>query len=179
MEANHPYAEVHLHCGTRERIGAPLSTPSSSLYNHGWSRLVSPQSDDSVTIRHPLFDRDFRKWSSIFLQNFILVPIGITTPSTMAAAFTYPHGRLTTFELDYGPKGWFLKYLFGSSNMTATRFIQTTTTQWPIVKWNSTWRYFRRTRPRTFTTRTTISTTTLGNDLFLLSMDRKKTIEHF
>ena len=57
--------------------------------------------------------------------------------------------------------------------MTATRFIQTTTTQWPVVKWNSTWRYFRRPRPRIFTTRTTVSTTTLGTYFYLMSIDRK------
>ena len=67
---------------------------------------------------------------------------------------------MTTFELDYGPKGWFLKYLYGSSNMTATRFLQITTTRSPVVKWNSTWRYFRRLRPRIFTTTTTLSTKT-------------------
>lgn len=61
MEANHQYAEVHLHCGTRERIGAPISTPLPSVYNDGWSRLVSPEPSDPVTIRHPLFDRDFSK----------------------------------------------------------------------------------------------------------------------
>ena len=44
--------------------------------------------------------------------------------------------------------------------MTATRFLQTTSTPWPVVKWNSTWRYLRRPRPRIFPTRTTASTTT-------------------
>jgi hypothetical protein len=46
--------------------------------------------------------------------------------------------------------------------MTATKFLQTTTSQLPVVKWNSTWRYIRRLRPKIFTkiTTKTISTTT-------------------
>lgn len=94
-------------------------------------------------------------------NNLFIFFLEISTSTIAAGAFTYPYGRLTTFELDYGPRGWFLKYLFGSSNMTATRFLQTTTSQSPVVKWNSTWRYIRRLRPRIFTTTTTtIKTTT-------------------
>lgn len=84
----------------------------------------------------------------------------MTRPTTAAAAFTYPYGRLTTFELAYGPRGWFLKFPFGSPHVTVTRFLQTTTTQYPVVKWNSTWRYIRRSRTRFFTTRWTTTTTT-------------------
>jgi hypothetical protein len=79
-------------------------------------------------------------------------------------AFTYPHGRLSTFELAYGPRGWFVNYPFSSSNVTAIKFLQTTTSQVPAVKWNSTWLYTRRSRTRMFTTTTTttipITTTT-------------------
>jgi len=91
-----------------------------------------------------------------FLNNLLFF-LEISSSTTAAAAFTYPYGRLTTFELDYGPRGWFLKYLYGTSNMTATKFLQTTT-QVPVVKWNSTWRYILRLRPRIFTPkiRTTI-----------------------
>jgi hypothetical protein len=44
IKASHPNAEVHLHCGPREKLGVPLKTtlspPISSSYNHGWSRLA-------------------------------------------------------------------------------------------------------------------------------------------
>ncbi len=116
-----------------------------------------------------------------FFWNDWLFFIEIVNPTPPASAFTYPYGRLTTFELDYGPKGWFLKYLFGSSNMTATRFLQTTTSQYPVVKWNSTWRYFRRPRPRIFTTKTTtttisttVSTTTTLSKYFRLKWIHRK-----
>ena len=82
IKANKPYAEVHLHCGPREKIGVPLSTPFPSVYNHGWSRLASPQLFDpaitmtandyikrlrlSGTTSHPLSDRDYREYSEIF-----------------------------------------------------------------------------------------------------------------
>ncbi len=90
--------------------------------------------------------------------------------TTAAGAFTYPYGHLTTFELAYGPRGWFLKFPFVSPRITASKFLQTTTatTQLPVVKWNSTWRYIRgpwariftTTRTATKTTTTTVSTTT-------------------
>ncbi|CAF4433336.1 unnamed protein product, partial [Adineta steineri] len=45
-EASHPNAEVHLHCGARDKIGIPLSSNSvsppsvSTSFDHGWSRLA-------------------------------------------------------------------------------------------------------------------------------------------
>ena len=94
-------------------------------------------------------------------MNDLLFYLEINPSTTSAGAFTYPYGRLTTFELAYGPRGWFLQYPFASPHTRVTKFLQTTTTPLPVVKWNSTWRYIRRPRPRLFTTtRTTTKTTT-------------------
>ena len=44
--ADHPNAEVHLQCGSKEKIGVPASAISnlsptvSTSSNHGWSRLA-------------------------------------------------------------------------------------------------------------------------------------------
>jgi len=46
LKASHPKAEVHLHCGLRDKIGIPSSlnsiSPSSisTPFDHGWSRLA-------------------------------------------------------------------------------------------------------------------------------------------
>jgi len=73
--------------------------------------------------------------------------------STPIGAFTYPHGALTTFELAYGPRGWYLKHPFDSSDKALTNFLRTTTTSsLPVVKWNFTWRYTRPQRTKLFTT---------------------------
>jgi hypothetical protein len=47
FQASHPNAEVHLHCGPREKIGVPAissngMSPSSvsTPFDHGWSRLA-------------------------------------------------------------------------------------------------------------------------------------------
>lgn len=98
--------------------------------------------------------------------------------STAIGAFTYPHGALTTFEIIYGPRGWYLKHPFGSSSRLFTNPVRTrtttptttTTTQLPIIRWDYTWRYTRPARTRVLTTRrrsttivtptTTIATTT-------------------
>jgi len=46
IKASDPKAEVHLHCGPRDKIGIPTSlnsiSPSSisTPYDHGWSRLA-------------------------------------------------------------------------------------------------------------------------------------------
>ena len=60
--------------------------------------------------------------------------------STSVGAFTYPHGALTTFELAYGPRGWYLKYPFDSSNKTLTKLLRTTapSSELLITKENST-----------------------------------------
>lgn len=183
FSANQPSAEVHLQCGSKEKLGIPpfatsnLSPTISTSHNHGWSRLAYNNPPNPVTTRidynrfwlttsRSLFDhQNSSKYSKErFLSKvqifFFLEDVDrITTP---ASAFTYPYGRLTTFELDFGPRGWFVKYLYGLSDRTATRYLQTSTTQAPVVKWNSTWRYFRRPRPRLFSTRRrTLSTTTL------------------
>lgn len=55
--ASHPNAEVHLHCGSPEKIGAPVSSHSmlshsiSTPFDNGWSRLAfnSPMSPASPT----------------------------------------------------------------------------------------------------------------------------------
>jgi hypothetical protein len=88
--------------------------------------------------------------------------LGINT-STAIGAFTYPHGALTTFELAYGPRGWYLKHPFDSSSKTLINFLRTTTTaQPPIVKWNYTWRYTRPPRTHLFMTTNTSTTTKTG-----------------
>ena len=65
--ASHPTAEVHLHCGTRERIGVPSwstsspnlgsSPPISSPFDHGWSRLAFNDPTNPTT---PLHDQMMR-----------------------------------------------------------------------------------------------------------------------
>jgi hypothetical protein len=72
--------------------------------------------------------------------------------STPIGAFTYPHGALTTFELAYGPRGWYLKHPYDSSNKTLINFLRTTISPLPVVKWNFTWRYTRPYRTKLFTT---------------------------
>jgi hypothetical protein len=91
-------------------------------------------------------------------NRFSFVSLEINT-STAIGAFTYPHGALTTFELAYGPRGWYLKHPYEPSNKTLINFLRTTTSQSPIVKWNLTWRYTRPLRTKLFTT-TIITTTT-------------------
>ncbi|CAF4732461.1 unnamed protein product, partial [Rotaria magnacalcarata] len=77
-------------------------------------------------------------------------------PIKPVSAFTYRHGNLTVFDLAYGPNGWFLKSpSTTTSNTTETKFLQTTT-ELPEVKWNSTWRYTRRSWSKTFTSTTKI-----------------------
>ncbi|CAF1272754.1 unnamed protein product [Rotaria sordida] len=169
-EASHPNAEVHLHCGPREKIGVPSGTPLlptsiepppiSSSYDYGWSRLAfnnppNPTTPitDPMMYMHLLFTTPLPYRNT----NSKVNPILTTTP---VGAFTYPYGHLTTFELAYGPQGWFLRSPFISSNKTtATKFLPTTTSQLPIVKWNSTWRYIRRSWTRISTTMTTRSPT--------------------
>ena len=154
----------------------------STSYNHGWSRLAYNNPPNPATVKtdyqrlwmttpQSIFaSRASSKYFCYLLINFLCHIFlfsfveEMNRLTTVAGAFTYPHGRLTTFELEFGPKGWFVRYLYGSSTVTATRFIQTVTSQAPVVKWNSTWRYFRRPRPRTFLPRmTTITTTTTTN----------------
>jgi len=77
--------------------------------------------------------------------------------STAVGAFTYPHGALTTFELAYGPRGWYLKQPSESSNKTVRT---TTTVQLPVVKWNFTWPYTRSLETTLSTTINTSTTTT-------------------
>ncbi|UJR33037.1 hypothetical protein I4U23_020496 [Adineta vaga] len=168
-EASHANAEVHLQCGSREKLGVPSSRmstsspspPISSSYNYGWSRLIyndppNPSSESGIH-DHMMHMRLFHTTTpSIRNRNF-----KVKLSSTSASAFTYPYGHLATFDLDFGPRGWFVKYPYGSSNMTATKFLQTTTTPTPIVKWNSTWLYVRRLRTRvTFAITTTEQMTT-------------------
>jgi hypothetical protein len=92
------------------------------------------------------------------VKNFFFLEI---QTSTQVGAFIYPHGALSTFELAYGPKGWYLKHPFRLLNKTITNFIRTTTTRPPLsdVKWNFTWRYNRPQRTKLFTTTSTISST--------------------
>jgi len=108
-------------------------------------------------------------------SNDLLCHLEINPLTTAAGAFTYPYGHLTTFELAYGPRGWFLQFPFASPRITSSKFLQTTT-QLPVVKWNSTWRYIRRpwarifttTRTATKTTTTTVSTTTISTQTTVL-----------
>ena len=76
---------------------------------------------------------------------------------------------MTTFEVAYGPRGWYLKHRFSSSSRTwsepvRTRTTTTTTTsQLPFIKWDYTWYFSRPSRTRVLTTRrrsTTIVTPT-------------------
>ena len=80
--------------------------------------------------------------------------------STAIGAFTYQHGALTTFQVAYGPRGWYLRYPFESSNKIFGPFFHPTTAQLPVVKWNFTWRYTRPQRTRVFRTTTTPIITT-------------------
>jgi hypothetical protein len=88
LKANHPNAEVHLHCGPREKIGVPLTTlpnslpPISSVYNHGWSRLdyqdrvnpTTPINDQMMDMRlypttyRSFSNRDFSKYYKILYR---------------------------------------------------------------------------------------------------------------
>ena len=110
---------------------------------------------------HEKLIRDQQIERMILVSTLPFFPVTDRAPAD--GAFTYPYGHLNTFELAYGPRGWFVKFPFGTSNTTAWTFLQTTTTALPVVKWNSTWRYTRRFRtrifPSFFTTRKTIMTT--------------------
>ncbi|CAF3795119.1 unnamed protein product, partial [Adineta steineri] len=163
-EASQPNAEVHLQCGPRKTLGIPSEElftsppPVSSSYTHGWNRLVynDPPNPKGLINDHIMHIQSVAATSRSFLdRNF-----KNNSSTTLASAFTYPYGNLTTFELAYGPRGWFLKYPLNSSNMTATKVLQSTTTELPVFKWNSTWRYIRRLRTRVFVTTTTTSTST-------------------
>lgn len=103
------------------------------------------------------------QWIERMILVFTLPLFLVTDRAPADGAFTYPYGHLNTFELAYGPRGWFVKFPFGTSNTTAWKLLQTTTTALPVVKWNSTWRYTQRVRtrifPSFFTTRKTIMTT--------------------
>jgi hypothetical protein len=88
IKASHFNAEVHLHCGSREKIGVPseaMSTsppPISSSYNHGWSRLAynDPPNPTTlindhmtrtrliVTTPRPFLDKNFSK-SHMLISN--------------------------------------------------------------------------------------------------------------
>lgn len=102
----------------------------------------------------------------------LLFCVGINT-STAIGAFTYPHGALTTFEVAYGPRGWYLRHRYSSSSRTwfepvrtrttTTTTSTTTTSQLPFIKWDYTWYFSRPSRTRVLTTRrrsTTIVTPT-------------------
>lgn len=62
FEATHPKGEVHLHCGSRQKIGVPSSTSSHSIspssistpFDHGWSRLAfnNPPNPTTTTTKH-------------------------------------------------------------------------------------------------------------------------------
>ena len=60
LQASHPTAEVHLHCGSREKIGVPSlassrpTAPSSvsTPFDHGWSRLAFNNPPNPTTANH-------------------------------------------------------------------------------------------------------------------------------
>lgn len=67
--------------------------------------------------------------------------VGINT-STSVGAFTYPHGALTTFELAYGPNGWYLKHPTNVKNKTVIQLLSTkapATYRGSTPTWNFTW----------------------------------------
>jgi len=93
IKASHPNAEVHLHCGPREKIGIPstiISVPSpqiSASYNHGWSRLAynNPPNPTSLvndrmmgmrlfvtTSSHSFLDANYSKYRENLLKMIFL-----------------------------------------------------------------------------------------------------------
>jgi hypothetical protein len=74
FQASHPNAEVHLHCGPREKIGIPATSsnaisPSSvsTPFDHGWSRLAFNKPPNPTT---PITEHMMR------------LHMSVTTPST-------------------------------------------------------------------------------------------------
>ncbi|CAM2697728.1 unnamed protein product [Rotaria socialis] len=172
-EASHPNAEVHLHCGPREKVGAPLLSNSflspsiSTPFDHGWSRLAFNNPPNPTTPinsnSHMMGMRlTTTTTTNITPQSNINANYKINT-STAVGAFTYPHGALTTFELAYGPNGWYLKHPVNALNKTLLNFLLTKTPTAPQVsvsKWNFTWFYTRPRRTKLFTTTASSSRTT-------------------
>ncbi|CAF1117464.1 unnamed protein product [Rotaria sordida] len=185
-EASHPNAEVHLHCGSHDKIGVPSSSNSqlspsiSTPFDHGWSRLAFNNPPNPTT---PINDHMMRmrmRFTSTTPYSSINTNYKINT-STAVGAFTYPHGALTTFELAYGPSGWYLKHPIDALNKTLNKFVRTTTVTptLSISKWNFTWYYTRPRRIKLVTTKrtstTTESTTTTKQTTLVFSTTTKTT----
>jgi len=77
IKGNHPNAEVHLHCGSREKIGVPSTTTSLSLpfmsssYNHGWSRLVYNNPTTTIANDQMMRMRLFPTTPSLFFNKHL------------------------------------------------------------------------------------------------------------
>jgi hypothetical protein len=71
IKASDPKAEVHLHCGPRDKIGIPtsLNSISSSListpFDHGWSQLAFNNPPNPIITTTPINNHRMRSHLSV------------------------------------------------------------------------------------------------------------------